>query len=172
MKKFTVSVSAEPLKESVRVEVPRAIVYDVSKGVLKLDGTHPHIKRIREIVDEYVTMNPENDWDGAKRDALSDELAGLTSEEEAFAVHLYDCNAYKAKCDARDKAAAEKWLADLAKKEKAGLELCDIPGWCDGSGVIYQMFEISRNEKRKNGDPLDVALNRVFYYGYLSGQKA
>ena len=140
MKKFTVSVSAEPLKESVRVEVPRAIVYDVYKGVLKLDGTHPHLERIRELVNEYMSVTVDNDPDGMKRDALYNEVKSLTSAADAAAVLYYECDAHEAKAEARDKAAAEKWLADLAEREKAGLELCDIPGWDKDSGVIRQIL--------------------------------
>ena len=98
MKKFSVSVTAEPLKETVRVEIPRAIVYDESNGVLKLDGNHPQIARIRELVNKYASLTPENDWDGAKRDALYDELKELTSGDEAFAVMVYHKRWLLAQC--------------------------------------------------------------------------
>ena len=165
MKKFSVSVTVEPLKETVRVEVPRAIVYDQYSGVLKLDGNHPQIKRIRELVNEYMTATPETDWDGTKRDALYDELTELTSENDARDVIAYHCHAWDAQREEENRKAAEKWLADIAETE-----IYDLPEWSRDSGVVRQIFEISNNEK--HGDPLRVALNRVYYAGFLSGRNA
>ena len=174
MKAFTVSVTPEPLKETVRVEVPRAIVYDKFNGVLKLDGTHPHIERIRELVGENLSITVDNDPDGMKRDALYNEVKSLTSAAEAAALSLYAADVYRAKCDAEDKTAAEKWLSELEAQEADGLEVEECPGWTEGaSGVVCQVFKISKEEmeKRNAHDPLYVALNRVFYYGYTCGRK-
>ena len=168
MKAFTVSVTPEPLKETVRVEVPRAIVYDKFNGVLKLDGTHPHIERIRELVNEYMSVTVDNDPYGAKRDALYNEVKSLTSAADVTSVVLYHNDAYNAKRDAENKAAAEKWLSELEAQE-----IEELPAWDDASGVVCQVFKISKEEmeKRNAHDPLYVALNRVFYYGYTCGRK-
>lgn len=163
MKAFTVSVTAEPLKELVRVEVPRAIVYDEINRVLKLDGRHPEIARIRELVNEYISMTPENDYDGAKRDTLYDELKELTSGKDASDVMFYHDRLLDALREAENRKAAEKWLADIA-----GTEIYELPEWDRDSGVVLQIFAISNSGK--HGDSLRVALNRVYYAGFLSGR--
>lgn len=172
-KAFTVSVTPEPLKETVRVEVPRAIVYDEYNGVLKLDGNHPHIERIRELVNEYMSVTMDNDPYGAKRDALYNEVKSLTGAAGATSVSLYYNDAYNAKRDAENEKAAKKWLSELKAQEGKGMDSVELPAWDDASGVVCQIFRITQDEmeKRNAHDPLYVALNRVFYYGYTCGQK-
>ena len=167
MKKFSVSVTAQPLKECVFVERPRVIVYDESNGILKLDGNHPQIARIRELVNKYASLTLETDWDSTKRDTLYDELATLTSKQDAFALVKFHGDTLDALREEESRKAAEKWLADIA-----GAEIYDLPEWDRDSAVVEQIFAISNKEKRRMGDPLYVALSRVYYAGFLSGRKA
>ena len=172
-KAFTVNVTTEPLKETVSVEVPRVIVYDRQNRVLKLDGNHPHIERIRELVNEYMSVTVDNDPYGVKRDALYDKVKSLTSAADVTSVILYHNDAYNAKRDAENEKAAKKWLSELKAQEAKGMDSIELPAWDDASGVVCQVFKITQEEmeKRNAHDPLYVALNRVFYYGYTCGQK-
>ena len=78
---------------------------------------------------------------------------------------LYHNHACYAQREEEHRKAAEKWLSDIA-----GTDISDIPEWDRDFAVVQQIFAISNNEK--SGGTLRVALNRVYYAGFLSGRNA